>query len=172
MRGCVERKRSTVRRRQWVSRPPAVKPEIRTSCLCSGDGMVAKSVVAYPGRSAGFRVSGRSENERTRVDDPAEVGGSHRTEQPSKGGLNRRRSPPEREGDPGQPTPCQLAMVFGTAENEAARASSLVDTAVRGVPRSAVLAGPKPEVNEETGTRAMLSSNPRRIAPGLVSGEG
>lgn len=41
-----------------VSWPPAAKPEMHRRCECIGDGMVMKSVVTYPGRSVGFRVSG------------------------------------------------------------------------------------------------------------------
>ena len=70
MRDCIERKRSAVRRRRRVSQPVVAKPKFHTSRLCIGDGMVSKSVVTYPGRSVGFRDSGRSENERTRVNGP------------------------------------------------------------------------------------------------------
>jgi hypothetical protein len=48
-----------------VSWPPVAKPNFRRRCGCTGDGMATKSVEPYPWRSAGFRASGRRENERT-----------------------------------------------------------------------------------------------------------
>ncbi len=57
----------------------------------------------------------------------------------------------------------QLGLAFGTAENEGASASSLTDVAVRGVPRSAAHAGPKPRVNEGTGASATMEEVTRQL---------
>ena len=57
----------------------------------------------------------------------------------------------------------QLRLAFGTAENEVASAPSLVGAVVRGVPRSAALAGPKPEAKDETGTSATMEEVTRQL---------
>ena len=76
--------RTRVKRRKasfgWVSWPPAAMP-----CSCRsrgriGDVIAAKSQRLTPGDLLGSgRLAGRPENERTKADGPAEVGGSRTT---------------------------------------------------------------------------------------------
>lgn len=60
-----KRKRSTVRQLRRVSRPPAVKPDMRWRRSCSGDVMVVKSVGLTQGLVLGSaRAVGRRTKER------------------------------------------------------------------------------------------------------------
>ena len=168
MRDCIERKRSAVRRRRRVSQPVVAKPKFHTSRLCIGAGIVSKSVVAYPGRSVGFRAGGKSENERTKIDDRSEVRGSHSTKQPTKVGLDPQRPASRgREGDPGQPTSRQSGLAFGTAENGAAQAKPLVGAMVRGDPVVLRSRGQSHRSMKGPTRRRRLVSNPRHVASGI-----
>ena len=75
--------RTRVKRRKaflgWASRPPAAMPD---SCRCRGrigDAITAKSQRFTQGDLLGSGFAGRPEDERTKADGPAEVGGSRTT---------------------------------------------------------------------------------------------
>lgn len=76
------------------------------------------------------------------------------------GGVERRRGG---KAVPVNKQPRQLGLVFGTAENEGARATSLVGDVARGVPRAALCAGPKPRAKEKTNAAATMNEVTRRL---------
>jgi len=75
--------RTKVKRRKaflgWVSRPPAAMPSPCRSRGRIGDAITAKSHRLTPGDLPGPDAVGRPEDQRTRADGPAEVGGSRRS---------------------------------------------------------------------------------------------
>lgn len=135
-----------------------------------GDGVIAKSVAADPGRSVGLRASGSPEEERRRVmarqksEDRDKPQGRRkpvvtREDEPRAGG----------EAIPVDEAPKQLLLFTGTAD--ALASASGRGGAARSRERPAPRAAPKPVARGETATAATMDQVTQRLGEAFLNVE-